>query len=231
MGRLSSWMVWVAGCAALALISSGVAAESIQGSVKARKKTTAKSESESSADDSYYWRVWNGALPEQREAKDLGDVLAVLTGKVLGPPLGCSFDYRGGALEPSTLVGRPGSEIRIANRDSFTHEPAVEGMAGFTPLEVGPGKARVISVPPGGPWRLSDRRYRHVEGYLHSIRGLVACASVMSDGGFRFDDVPPGTYSLRILRGPDEIATRRITVSEGKTVRLDPLTTKKTRRR
>ena len=217
MGKRSNWMVLVAGCAALTLGAwSEALAESIEGSVKARRSAEAS---------------WNGALPEQREAEDFGDVLAVLTGKVIGPPLGCRFSYRGGALDPSTVVARPGSQVRIANRDSFTHEPAVEGLAGFTPLEVSPGKARVISVPAGGPWPLSDRIYGHVKGYLHSIRDLVACASVTSDGKFQFDEVPPGTYSLRILRGSDQVAARRITVSVGKTVRVDPLTMKKARRK
>ncbi len=227
MGKLANWIMVGVGCCALALATTAnVGAESIEGSV--RMRADAASETEAGNDD-FYWKVWNGALPEQRPTEDYNDVLAVLTGNVTGPPIGCKFNFRGGALEPSTVVGRTGSQVKLANRDSFTHEPAVEGLAGFTPLEVGPGKARVISVPPGGPWVLSDRIYGHVDGHLHSMRDLIACAGVTAGGKFRFDGVPPGTYSLRILRGPEQVVSRRVTVSADRTLRVDPMTMKNRR--
>lgn len=209
-----------AGCVAAVLVAlGGVSAESIDGSV--RPSTNAHADAERK---DHYWRVWNGALPERRDVGDHDDVLAVLTGKFTGPPIGCTFRFRGGALEPSTLAARTGTQMRVENRDAFTHQLAVEGLPGFTPLEAGPGKARVISVPAGGPWALSDEIYGHVDGYLHSIRELVACATVTPSGKFRFDDVPPGPYSLRIFRGPEQVAARRITVPAGKPLQVDPLT-------
>ena len=104
-------------------------------------------------------------------------------------------------------------------------------MSGLSPLEAGPGKARVIAVPAGGPWALSDDIYGHVEGQLHSIRELVACATVTAAGKFRFDDVPPGPYSLRILRGRDQVAVRRVTVTADKALIVDPLTMSKSGRK
>ena len=218
-----------AGCAAMTLVAlGGVSAESIEGSVKASPSKDAQSESDHK---DHYWRVWNGALPEQRDKGDHDDVLAVLTGKFTGPPIGCTFRFRGGALDPSTLAARTGTQIRVENRDAFTHELAVEGLPGFSPLEAGPGKARVISVPAGGPWEVGDRIYGHVDGYLHSMRELVACASVSASGKFRFNDVPPGPYSLRILRGSEQVAVRRVTVPAGKTFQVDPLTMSKSGRK
>jgi hypothetical protein len=218
-----------AGCAAMTLVAlGGVSAESIEGSVKASPSADAQSESDQK---DHYWRVWNGALPERRDKGDHDDVLAVLTGKFTGPPIGCTFRFRGGALDPSTLAARTGTQIRVENRDAFTHELAVEGLPGFSPLEAGPGKARVISVPAGGPWEVGDRIYGHVDGYLHSMRELVACASVSASGKFRFNDVPPGPYSLRILRGSEQVAVRRVTVPAGKTFQVDPLTMSKSGRK
>ena len=218
-----------AGCAAMTLVAlGGVSAESIEGSVKASPSKDAQSESDHK---DHYWRVWNGALPEQRDKGDHDDVLAVLSGKFTGPPIGCTFRFRGGALDPSTLAARTGTQIRVENRDAFTHELAVEGLPGFSPLEAGPGKARVISVPAGGPWEVGDRIYGHVDGYLHSMRELVACASVSASGKFRFNDVPPGPYSLRILRGSEQVAVRRVTVPAGKTFQVDPLTMSKSGRK
>lgn len=229
MGTLRNWIIVGAGCAAAVLVAiGGVSAETIEGSIHAPTSTDARSESDQK---DHYWRVWNGALPERRDSGDHDDVLAVLTGKFTGPPIGCTFRFRGGALDPSTLAARTGTQMRVENRDAFTHQLAVKGLPGFTPLEAGPGKARVISVPAGGPWELSDEIYGHVDGYLHSIRELVACASVTPSGKFRFDDVPPGPYSLRVLRGAEQVAVRRVTVPAGKALQVDPLTLKKSGRK
>lgn len=222
MGQLRNWIMLGAGCAAILLGAfGGASAESVEGSVQG--KTSKEASSDSSSQD-YYWKVWNGALPEQRDKDDMGDVLAVLTGKFTGPPIGCAFAYRGGGLSPSTIVARSGTTVRIENDDAFTHELAVKGLPGFTPLESGPGTARAIPVPAGGPWELGDRIYGHVDGYLHSMRELVACAPVGTSGTFRFEKVPPGPYSLRILRGSEQVALRRVTVPAGKTLQVDPLT-------
>jgi hypothetical protein len=228
MGTLRNWIMVGAGCAAAVLVAfGGVSAESIEGSIKASPSTDARSEPDQK---DHYWRVWNGALPEQRDEGNHDDVLAVLTGKFTGPPIGCTFRFRGGALDPSTLAARTGTQVRVENRDAFTHELAVEGLAGFTPLEAGPGKARVIAVPAGGPWELGDRIYGHVDGYLHSMRELVACASVTPSGKFRFDDVPPGPYSLRLLRGAEQVAVRRVIVPTGKTLQIDAIALSKSGR-
>ena len=222
---MTAWKHWsmaVASCAAGVLLAFGaVSAETIEGSVRPALRDTAASDAEV---EDHYWRVWNGALPEATNVGDHDDVIAVLTGKFTGPPIGCTYRFRGGALAPSTIVARTGTQMRVENRDSFTHQLDVEGLAGFTPLEAGPGKARIIAVPAGGPWKLSDDLYGHVDGYLHSMRELVACASVTRSGAFRFDNVPPGPYSLRIFRGDKQVAVLRVTVPAGKSLKVDPLT-------
>ncbi len=227
MGERKHWMKLGAVCATAVMVALGAAsAESIEGSVRGSSPDATP---ESDQKD-YYWKVWNGALPEQPTTDDRNDLLAVLTGKFTGPAIGCKFAFRGGGLSPSTIVARSGTTIRVENRDAFTHELSVDGLAGFTPLEAGPGKARVIPVPAGGPWALGDRIYGHVEGYLHSMRELVACAAVDANGKFNFQDVPPGPYSLRILRGSEQVASRRITVPAGRAVQIDPVTISKSRR-
>ena len=228
MGNLKSLLILGAGLAAALLTLGRVSAESVDGSI--RSDGGAGSSPESKRED-YYWRVWNGALPEQPDEEDHGDVLAVLTGKFTGPPIGCTFAFKGGGLEPSTIAARSGTTVRVDNADAFTHELSVQGLPGFTSLESGPGKARAIPVPAGGPWPLGDRLYGHVDGYLHSMRELVACAVVTKNGKFRFDGVPPGPYSLRILRGSEQVAVQRVTVPTGKTLQVDPLTISESRRK
>ncbi len=228
MGERTTWIAWaVVAAAALLVARGGASAETVEGSVQG----SAGSEQRSASDGEFYWRVWNGALPEQRGKDDYSDVLAVLTGKFIGPPVGCSFSFDGGGLDPSTLAARSGTTIRVDNRDGFTHELSVEGLAGFTPLESGPGKTRAIPVPAGGPWAIGDRIYSHVRGHLHSMRELVACSKVTDNGKFRFDKVLPGPYSLRILRGAEQVAMRRVTVQAGKALQIDPLTMSAKRRK
>ncbi len=212
--------------AAVLMAYSAVSAETVEGSVRSIRAP--KKDSTSGKD--YYWKVWNGALPEQGATATNDDLLAVLTGKFTGPPIGCTFSFRGGALDPSTIAARSGTTVRVENRDAFTHELSVDGLPGFTPLESGPGTVRAIPVPAGGPWRLGDLYYGHVDGYLHSIRELVACAAVSSSGRFRFEKVPPGPYSLRILRGTEQVAIRRVTVRAKKTLQVDALTAKSGRK-
>ena len=229
MATWKHWSMVAAGCATGVLLAFGVvSAETLEGSVRPDLQDTAASDTEL---EDHYWRVWNGALPEATNVGDHDDVIAVLTGKFTGPPIGCTYRFRGGALDPSTLVARTGTQVRVENRDSFTHQLVVEGLPGFTPLEAGPGKARIISVPAGGPWELSDDIYGHVDGYLHSMRELVACASVTPSGAFRFDGVPPGPYSLRILRGPEQVAARRVIVPAGKSLKVEPLAMSKSGRK
>lgn len=223
----TTWTMLAAVVAAAVLMAySGVSAETVQGSVRS---TSAPKDRSTSGKD-YYWRVWNGALPEQQAVNTNDDLLAVLTGKFTGPPIGCTFRFSGGALDPSTIAARSGTSVRVENRDAFTHELSVDGLPGFTPLESGPSTVRVIPVPAGGPWRLGDLYYGHVDGYLHSMRELVACAAVSSGGKFRFDNVPPGPYSLRILQGTEQVAIRRVTVRAGKPLQVNALPLKRARK-
>jgi len=224
-GKTTWTMLGALLAAAMWTPDSAVRAETVEGSVRGNLAATSSDDR-----DDFYWKVWNGALPERPPSSDNDDLLAVLTGKFTGPPIGCTFSFHGGALDPSTLAARTGTTMRVMNRDAFTHQLDVAGLPGFTPLESGAGAVRAVPVPAGGPWALGDRYYGHVEGTLHSIRELVACAAVASSGKFRFENVPPGPYSLRILRGAEQVAIRRVVVSAGRALQVDPLTLKSGRK-
>ena len=225
MRGCTTWILVAVVSSATLIACPRASAETVEGSVRSSRTGASRSSTgRNYTGKDHYWRVWNGALPEQPPTSTYGDLLAVLTGKFTGPPIGCTFGFRGGGLDPSTIAARSGTTVRIQNQDAFTHELSVEGLPGFTPLESGPGAVRAITVPAGGPWRLGDVYYGHVNGYLHSMRELVACAAISSSGKFRFEDVPPGPYSLRILRGSDQVAVRKINVLAGKIVQVDALT-------
>ena len=220
MRGTSTWGKLLAALAVCGLAGlSQVSAESLEGSLKWSNADASKADAKAAG--TYYWKVWNGALPERTLSRKSNQLLAVLTGKSLGPPIGCEFSFRGGTLSPSTLAARTGTTIRIDNNDPFSHQLIVDGLPGFTPLESGPEKSRAVAVPEGGPWELSDAYYGHVEGNLHSFRELVACARVARSGKFRFAEVPPGPYSLRILRGPEQVASRKVVIGAGQSLEVD----------
>ena len=82
MGERKNWIKLGAVCATAVLVAFGAAsAESIEGSVRG---SSPDASTESNQKD-YYWKVWNGALPEQPATDDRNDLLAVLTGKFTGP--------------------------------------------------------------------------------------------------------------------------------------------------
>ena len=69
-----------AGCAAALLVAfGGASAESVEGSIRGN---TGKQASSDSSQQDYYWKVWNGALPEQRDKDDHNDVLCGADGQV-----------------------------------------------------------------------------------------------------------------------------------------------------
>ncbi len=69
---------------------------------------------------------------------------------------------------------------------------------------------------------ISDRLYGHVGGVVHAVAGLAACGRVSRDGSFVFEGVPAGEYTLKVLRGAEELHSASVTVTEGETT-LEPI--------
>ena len=51
----------------------------------------------------------------------------------------------------------------------------------------------------------------------------VARGEIRADGSYVFHGVPAGTYTLKVLEGEREIATRPVTVIEGHELAVDPI--------
>jgi hypothetical protein len=172
----------------------------------------------------HYWRVWNGVLeprPEQMEPNR--ELAVVLTGASSGDPVGCEYALSGGDLSPSTLVVKQGTTLRIENRDGCSHQLFVTDIEVFNRLETPPGNARAVPIGEGGPWVIRDAAHPHVQGHLHALPDLVACGSVDARGSYVFRSVSPGTYTLKVYRGADEVASQEVVVGDGREVVVPPV--------
>jgi len=130
--------------------------------------------------------------------------------------------FSGGALLPATLVLRSDTTLRIRNDDEIGHELFADGLDGFSPEATSPGATRSVHLVKPGHWPLRDRLAAHANAHLHVLGNLVASAKIEPNGSFGFSDVAPGKYTLKVFRGPGEIASKEIEVAD-KPLALDPL--------
>jgi hypothetical protein len=166
---------------------------------------------------SFYWEEANGFLEARDRRIDFRrDAAVVLTGTLAeGERPASEFRIQGGALMPSTMVAQQGTQLRIINSDACAHELYAEGLEGFTPLPTPPGDARTLALPAPGSYPVRDRIYSHVKGHLHVIADLVARGEMIDGaGGFRFRNVPPGNYTLKVFYGDREVGSRPVEVED-----------------
>ncbi|MGD8280693.1 MAG: carboxypeptidase-like regulatory domain-containing protein [Gemmatimonadota bacterium] len=169
----------------------------------------------------FYWEEWNGFLePSPRRLDPRRDIAVVLVGEGDAPPN--HFELSGGSLLPQVLVASPGSDIQITNTDGCAHELYSDDIDGLTALSTAPGNARSFEAPALGHYRIRDRLYAHVDGYLHVITGLVARAEPDASGRFTFDDVEPGTYTVKVFYKEREVASSEVEVGTT-AITIDPM--------
>lgn len=182
-------------------------------------------ESEREGARSNYWDEWNGFLDPRPHGFDADRHLAVvLTGEGPMAEEQPGFAIANGSLSPSTMVARAGATLQIRNTDPVVHQLYAEGHSELTPTPTSPGLTRQLVVADAGDWPVADRIYAHVTGHLHVLPDLVARAEVGSDGAYRFRNVPPGTYTLKVFHGPRLLHTQEgVEVSEGRELTLEPI--------
>jgi hypothetical protein len=171
----------------------------------------------------FYWEEANGFLESRDRRIDFRrEAAVVLTGTLSeGERPASEFRISGGALMPSTMVAQQGTQLRIINTDACAHELFAEGLEGFTPLPTPPGDARTLALPGPGSYPVRDRIYAHVKGHLHVITDLVARAELDGVGGFRFRNVPPGNYTLKVFYGDREVGSRPVEVDDTRELAIE----------
>ncbi len=171
----------------------------------------------------HYWNQWNGFLePRPRGFDAARDLAVVLTGEGAMAEEQPGFRLANGGLWPTTMVARTGVRFELRNSDPVSHTLYAEGLTGFSETPVAPGRVRPVEVPSAGHFTMGDRVYQHVRGHLHVIDDLIARATVTSDGSYRFTNVPPGTYTLKVFHGANVVHTREGVVVEERELTIEP---------
>jgi hypothetical protein len=174
----------------------------------------------------FYWEEWNGFLEARPRKLDVRRELAVV---LLGPPPPgtdnrVEVQLHGGSLARATLVVRPETILRIENKDDIAHELFAEGLDGFSAEATSSGQARTVRVTREGSFPIRDARVPHVRGHLHVLPNLAFVGSIDASGEYKFTNVPPGQYSLKVFHLDREVGTSVAVVPEAtRELTLEPM--------
>jgi hypothetical protein len=214
--RLGQTLAWTLGTL---LGATHVLAVDVQGSVKGGSESAGPKE----AVRSPYWREWNGFIEPKKNGPDFSrEVAVVLIGN---EPMrdAVTVTLQDGDLQPSTLVVQKGSAVRVRNDDDFAHQLYAEGLKQFDAVETSPGGARQLQIDEEGSFPIFDKLAPHVRGHLHVLPKISKLAHPQADGSYKFEDVAPGSYTLKVFRGGAEVSSTTLEVPDKRDVSVDPI--------
>lgn len=210
-------MLTAASCAFL--VSAQALAVDVRGSVKGGESRAKIAETVRTP----YWHEWNGFIEPKKSSTDLArEVVVVLIGND-GMKENASLSLQDGTLAQATVVVQKGGTLRIRNEDDFTHQLYAEGLKQFDPIETSAGQSRQVQVDEEGSFPILDKLAPHVRGHLHVLPKVSRIAQPQSDGTFKFPDVAPGSYTLKVFRGASEVSSVTLDVPDKRELVVDPI--------
>jgi len=121
------------------------------------------------------------------------------------------------AFVPRVQIVRPNANVKTTSKDPILHTTNAQLESGRTLFNVAlPIAGITITKPIGnaGNVRLSCNTHPWMRGWM--VVTDDAAAVTGADGRFSIDNVPPGTYELRIWHESLKSAPQKITVTAGK---------------
>lgn len=210
-------MLTAAGCALL--VSAQAAAVDVRGSVKGSDSRAKAAETVRTP----YWHEWNGFIEPKKATADLArEVVVVLIGNQSTKDA-TTVALQDGTLATGTIVVQQGASLRVRNDDDFTHQLYAEGLKQFDPIETSAGQSRQIQVDEEGSFPIYDKLAPHVRGHLHVLPKVSRVAQPQADGTFKFADVAPGSYTLKVFRGASEVSSVTLDVPDKRELVVDPI--------
>jgi hypothetical protein len=195
-------------------------ATDVKGSVRASETPKEKSIEAARAP---YWQEWNGFIEPKKPSVDYArEVTVVLIGAEATRDA-TTVLIQNGALLPSTIVAQHGVPLRIRNTDDFAHKLSAEKLKGFDAIETSSGQSRELQLLQTGDFVISDKLAPYLKGHLHVLPKVTAIAAPEADGSFKFADVHPGSYTLKVFRGAFEMSSNTIEVKEKGEVVVPPI--------
>lgn len=231
MGRLLTLgILGACACAALASTSDAQSTGSISGTITTSAKGLAP------VRVTIDQKICGAELPDNAIVVDgqghLANAVVILTGLKPFDSLPLAQGRRQPAPEttvtnekchfvPRVQIARPNSNVRTTSKDPILHTTNAQLENGRTIFNVAlPIAGLNVSKPIGGAGtvRLSCNTHPWMRGWL--VVTDEAAAITGGDGRFSLDNVPPGTYELRVWHESLKAAPQKVTVVAGKPTEL-----------
>jgi hypothetical protein len=199
---------------ALLLLASSAGAQSITGTITTKAKGSAPLRV------TIDQKVCGNELPDEAIVVDaqghLANVVVTLTG-LKRPMADAVVSNERCRFVPRVQVARPNAGVRATSKDPMLHTTQAQRENGRTIFNVAlPVPGLNITKPIGGAGivRLTCNIHPWMRGWIVVTDDAAAVSG--ADGRFRIDDVPPGTYELRVWHEALKGAPQKITVAAGK---------------
>ncbi len=170
-------------------------------------------------------KVCGQELPDDAIVVDaqgrLANAVVILTGVKRSAPADTTVTNEKCHFAPRVQIVRPNSNMRTTSKDQVLHTTNAQRENGRTIFNVALPIAGInISKPIGGAGtvRLSCNTHHWMRGWM--VVTDDAAAITGADGRFSLDNVPPGTYELRIWHETLKSAPQKITIAAGKPTEL-----------
>ena len=170
--------------------------------------------------------VCGNELPDEAIVVDaqgrLANAVVILTGVKAAAAAEAVVTNEKCRFGPRVQVARPNASIRTTSKDPILHTTQAQRENGNSIFNVAlpmPGLTITKPIGGGGTVRLSCNTHPWMRGWM--IVTDEAAAVSGADGRFTIDNVPPGTYELRVWHEALKGAPQKITVAAGKPVEVN----------
>ena len=209
----------------LAVLFAGI------GSVSAGEQATISGQVSYAADAARPWR-YQRYYVKGRDAGPLAEAVVSLSGRSLkdwpaGEPQTLAMDQKNYQFVPETLAIRAGDSVKFSNSDMTTHNvKSASAIATFNVnMEAGGGFTQPFERAGGtrSPVQLGCIYHGGMRAWIYVFDDPFF-AVTREDGTFRFENVPPGEYTLEMVHPAGQLRWKRsVTVAAGEeaTIAID----------
>lgn len=151
---------------------------------------------------------------EGRLANAVVTLVGVKATTTAGPPMILNDHCR---FVPRVQVVPPGATVRSSSKDAVLHTTTVQTANGrplFSLALPVPGLTMSKAVGSPGIARVTCNTHPWMRGWLVVTDEMAAVTD--ANGRFRLDNVPAGTYELRVWHEALQPVSRKVTIADGK---------------